>query len=187
MGVSGRLKQSHDLYDDNEGKRIEVKVSLANSPDKKITMDNVLSVVKETGRTLTERAIPFSEWPAYEFQCHLQHIKLDEFDILYYGLFFQDVILIFSIPTGTIPLDPDIHFTDGHNKGNVGEGKIMINKKTLPHHLENYLYKKLTYDDFFTILSDNDTLDRTINMCQSKLMKKLTHTPPSVVNLEECF
>ena len=79
-------------------------------------------------------------------------MKRAEFDVLYYGLFFSDCILVFRIPSDAI--GPRICYSDKQHKGNIGEGQFHINDRTLQIHLDNYLNQRLTYDQFYELLSE---------------------------------
>lgn len=150
LGANKGRSQFHDLYDDEKSHRIEVKFSTVNtSSDEPINIKNLLTAIEKAG---TERAVPYAGWQAYKFDCNIQQVKIAEFDILYYGLFFSDKIVIFKIDTDTIPNDRDIYFSNKQHKGNVGEGQFHINNTTLPHHLKNYLYKAIGYEDFLDLL-----------------------------------
>ncbi len=140
----------HDLYDDVREHRVEVKFSVVRKKsDTPVTANTVLKCIEEA--VSEERLVPFSSWQEYEFDCNIQQIKRVEFEILYYGLFFSDVVLIFSIESGEI--GPKINYSDKQHKGNVGEGQFHINEKTLQIHLDNYLYQTLTYDQLYELLS----------------------------------
>jgi hypothetical protein len=150
LGAAKGRSQFHDLYDDQNNHRIEVKFSTVNtSSDEPITIKNLLSAIERAG---LERAVPFSAWQQFKFDCNIQQVKTVEFDILCYGLFFSDKIVIFKIDTATIPKDRAICFSDKQHKGNVGEGQFHINNVTLPHHLNTYLYKIISYQDFLELL-----------------------------------
>jgi hypothetical protein len=77
-------------------------------------------------------------------------VKRAEFDILYYGLFFADCVVIFRINSDQI--GSQIYYSDKQHKGNVGEGQFHINQDTLQIHLDRYLYQKLTYDKLLKLL-----------------------------------
>lgn len=142
--------QFHDLYDDERSHRIEVKFSTVNtSSDEPISLKNLLSAIEKAG---LERAVPFANWQNFKFDCNIQQVKIAEFDILYYGLFFSDQIVIFKIDTDAIPIDRAIFFSNKQHKGNVGEGQFHINNATLQHHLNTYLYKIISYQDFLDLL-----------------------------------
>ncbi len=150
LGAAKARSLFHDLYDDQENHRIEVKFSTVNtSSEAPITLENILSAIEQAG---LERAVPFDNWRAFNFDCNIQQIKTVEFDILYYGLFFSDVIVIFKIDSATISIDRRIFFSNKQHKGNLGEGQFHINNNTLAHHLKTYHYKTITYADFLALL-----------------------------------
>jgi hypothetical protein len=150
LGASKGRSQFHDLYDDRQRHRIEVKFATVNTSNSApITVSNLVSAIKEAG---TDRAVPFEEWSDYEFDCNIQQIKPSEFDILYYGLFFADHIVIFRADKGSIIADDAVKFSDRQHKGNVGEGQFHINNQTLNHHLHRYLYKVMDYDSFLDLI-----------------------------------
>ena len=143
LGASKARSLFHDLYDDEKNHRIEVKFSTVNtSSDEPINIGNLLSAITQAG---LERAVPFDDWRSYRFDCNIQQIKMVEFEILYYGLFFSDVIAIFKIDTAIIPKDRNIFFSNKQHKGNIGERQFHINNMTLDHHLKTYLYKIISY------------------------------------------
>lgn len=149
VNLSKGRSQFHDLYDDLQNHRVEVKFSTVRkkSPSA-ITESNVLQSIEDE---LSEnRQVPFSKWKNFEFDCNIQQIKKAEFDILYYGLFFYDQIFMFKINSKDI--GSQIFYSDKQHKGNLGEGQFHINNKTLEIHLNNYLYQNLSYHDFLVLL-----------------------------------
>lgn len=146
----GKAKnQFHDLYDDNAKKRIEVKFSrVLKKPEKKVTVDTVLECIEEV--TSEFRFVSFKNWKGMKFDCNIQQIKKAEFDVLYYGLFFYDAIIIFRIKAADI--DKRIFYSDKQHKGNVGEGQFHVNRDTLQLHLDNHFYKKISYDELLKLL-----------------------------------
>jgi len=139
----------HDLYDDAARKRIEVKFSVVSKKSEiAVTEKTVLQAIE--GATSEKRMVAFSGWKEAEFDCNIQQVKRAEFDILYYGLFFSDVIVIFRITSEEI--GKAIQYSDKQHKGNVGEGQFHINRRTLQTHLDKYHYKTLTYDEFLKLL-----------------------------------
>jgi hypothetical protein len=146
LGKAGT--QYHDLYDDVEKKRVEVKFSCVRTKSRRITEDNVLERIEEA---LTEqRNLPFDSWRQAEFDSNIQQVKRKQFDVLYYGLFFSDCILVFRINRDEI--GSDIGYSDKQHLGNVGEGQFHLKPRTLQFHLDNYLYKQLTYEELLELL-----------------------------------
>lgn len=146
----------HDLYDDARQHRIEVKFSVVQKKaERTVTEETVLRCIEEA--TAEERMVAFADWQQYEFDCNIQQIKRAEFDVLYYGLFFSDCIKIFRLESNEIKENQNggrIYYSDFQHKGNVGEGQFHINPRTLPIHLDYYLYKTLTYDQLYELLAE---------------------------------
>ncbi len=153
----------HDLYDDALHHRIEVKFcTVNNESDEPVTMANLLRAVEDAGR---ERAVPFSNWRGYAFDANIQQIKRVEFDVLYYGLFFADVIVIFKLTSAQLKTQAEISaegsghdyvnisFSDRQHKGNIGEGQFHINNRTLDIHLTHFHYRTIPYADFLALLT----------------------------------
>jgi hypothetical protein len=46
-----------------------------------------------------------------------------------------------------------IYYSDFQHKGNRGEGQFHINQDTLQTHLDNNLYRTLSYDELYNLLS----------------------------------
>ena len=142
----------HDLYDDIRNHRVEVKFSTVRRKNNKtITQNNVLEAI--TDELGSNRLVIFSEWQNYQFDCNIQQVKRAEFDILYYGLFFYDKVVIFKIESGAI--GEQIYYSDKQHKGNIGEGQFHINEKTMRIHLENYLYAELSYTELLQLLGED--------------------------------
>ena len=86
----------YDLLDTENNKKVEVKFSIAMRANaKKITEENV---IEEIMKALKEkRFLKYEEAFNCAFDCNIQQIKTKEFDILYYGIFFSDKIIIFKM------------------------------------------------------------------------------------------
>jgi hypothetical protein len=141
----------HDLYDDVASKRVEVKFSrVLKRSETLITESTLLRCIEEAASE--QRMVSLAGWGDTEFDCNIQQIKRHEFDVLYYGLFFSDCVVIFHIAGDQI--GPQIHYSDKQHKGNVGEGQFHINRDNLRFHLDTYLYRTLSYDKLLELLSD---------------------------------
>jgi len=139
----------HDLYDDEQKHRIEVKFSkVQKAAETVINEDTVLTCIEEAADV--KRMVKFADWQRVRFDCNIQQVKRQEFEILYYGLFFADCIKIFRIKSGEI--GKQIYYSDKQHKGNQGEGQFHINQKSLAIHRKQYFYAGLTYDDFYQLL-----------------------------------
>lgn len=140
----------YDLHDKRLNSRIEVKFSTVMKKHKRtITHDNVLQCIAE--EIPAQRMVPFSKWKAYRFDCNIQQVKRKEFDVLYYGLFFADAILLFRISVEAI--GSQIGYSDKQHKGNVGEGQFHVKESNLQKHLDNYFHKSLTYLELSELLT----------------------------------
>lgn len=146
--------QNHDTYTNEKNLRIEVKFSTVNSSrDEPITLQNIIMSIEKAG---SERSVPYSHWNDYKFDCYIQQVKPAEFDVLYYGLFFSDQIVIFRIEASDVPLDRTIFFKNKRYKGSVGGGQFHLNNGTMQHHLQTYLHKIMSYQTFIDLIECND-------------------------------
>ncbi len=151
VGLGKSRTQFHDLYDDMRNKRVEVKFSrVQKANETQITERTVLKCIEEA--TGVNRTLAFKDWQRAQFDCNIQQVKRTEFDILYYGLFYYDCVQIFRIRSEEI--GTQICYSDKQHKGNVGEGQFHINQDTLQVHLDRYLYKQLTYDELYELLTE---------------------------------
>jgi hypothetical protein len=141
--------QFHDLYDDIENNRVEVKFSTVRKKNNRtITAESVLECIAD--ELASTRQVNFSEWEKYEFDCNIQQIKRNQFEVLYYGLFFSENVVIFRIKSDEI--GPKIFYSDKQHYGNEGEGQFHVNDKTMKIHLDNYHYATLTYKELLFLL-----------------------------------
>jgi len=141
---------AHDLYDHDTSDRIEVKFStVMKENDSVISQDNVLEQIMSA--STSGRALKDNEIDSYNFDCNIQQIKRHEFDVLYYGLFFAESIYMFSIKSSEIA-DANIGYSNFQHAGNEGEGQFHINQKNFKYHVENFLLKKISYEDLFEVL-----------------------------------
>lgn len=138
----------HDLYDTNAEQRIEVKFSRVGQNLDKLTETNLLEcILKEQG---TDRRVTFANWQQHKFLCNIQQVKRTEFEVLYYGMFFDDCVKIFRITPDKI--DASIGYGDKQHKGNTGEGQFHITEKTLQTHLDRFYQHTLTYQELLDLL-----------------------------------
>ena len=85
------------------------------------------------------------------FDCNIQQIKREQFDILFYGLFYIDCIEIFCSDTKDIGLIPG--YSDYQHYGNKGEGQFHINNNSLPYHRQNHFNTVIKYADLFDLFN----------------------------------
>lgn len=142
--------QHHDLYDKTTNQRIEVKFSTVMKTNKeKITRHNVIDQCRNA--TIAKRALNIDGIHETPFDSNIQQVKCKEFDVLYYGLFFADCIVIFKITSEEILTIPG--YSDKQHKGNKGEGQFHLSDRTLAYHMEKYYEQQLTYEDLYDLLS----------------------------------
>lgn len=146
-GFSNSNTLEYDKFDRNTNKRIEVKFStVMKKSEDRITP---LNVIEQTINATTEkRAIKQSEINKYNFDCNIQQIKTSEFDILYYGLFFADEILIFKMNNLQVKECPG--YSDKQHRGNKGEGQFHIKNDNIEYHMQN-LCKKISYEELYAL------------------------------------
>lgn len=147
-GLDKSQNMFHDLFDATVNQRVEVKFSRVGQNLDRLTEHNLLAcILKEQG---TDRRVRFADWKDHKFLCNIQQVKRTEFEVLYYGMFFDDCIKIFRITPADI--DASIGYGDKQHKGNVGEGQFHITEKTLQTHLDRFLVQSLTYPDLLLLL-----------------------------------
>lgn len=44
-------------------------------------------------------------------------------------------------------------YSDKQHKGNVGEGQFHINQINFEYHIQNFLYRELSYEELYKILA----------------------------------
>ena len=111
--------QFHDRYDEVGHQRIEIKFStVMKANEAVINRSNAIDQCKKAN--LGNRALNSTEMYEYDFDCNIQQVKRLEFDVLYYGLFFADRIVIFKMHSSEIL--SCFGYSDKQHKGNEGEG-----------------------------------------------------------------
>ena len=106
--------------------RIECKFSRVQKAHQvKITEQNVLKALQFE----SDRHILFAEREDYDWDSNIQQVKKSEFDTLFYGVFFSDLIVIFRIDTDEI--GDNVNYSDKQHRGNTGEGQFHLNNKKM--------------------------------------------------------
>lgn len=148
-GFTESLNQFHDSYCKESDSRVEIKFSTVMKANKStITKENVIEQCLEAN--LARRAMSSKDIYTHKFDCNIQQVKRDEFDILYYGLFFSDIIAIFKMTSEEVGDCPG--FSNFQHKGNEGEGQFHLNQNTIQWHLDNALDRWLTYEELYELL-----------------------------------
>lgn len=150
INASKGLNQFHDLYDEAEGKRIEVKFSTVMKANKTTINENNL-IEQCIKATVANRAMRSDEIHLYNFDCNIQQIKRVEFDILYYGLFFADRIAIFKMNSAEVL--NCYGYSDFQHKGNKGEGQFHLNPQSIDYHFKNHFLQWLTYEELYELFT----------------------------------
>lgn len=149
QGLAPARTQFHDLFDDLESKRVEVKFSrVLAAHDEPITANNVLSAIE--GARTERKAVVVARATGDSYDCNIQQVKCAEFDVLYYGLFFGDAVAIFRTGSAKILAIPG--YSNRQHKGNVGEGQFHITPRTYAWHRAHNLYAQLTYSELLGYL-----------------------------------
>jgi hypothetical protein len=134
-----------DLFDEIKSSRVWSKNKL-NLYDGDI-IDNIINHGKE-------KRIKKSEILDYEWSCNIQQIKTNCFENLWYCLFYDDKVDIFKIHNSKILTDPIIRYSNKQHRGNEGEGQFHVTNKNITHHLDNYHFKTITYDEIIKIIKN---------------------------------
>lgn len=153
-GLSDPDSNSYDLYDNDRGKKVEVKFCTAQTKhDASISGSNILEAI--AGASINERMFSSDEWQEHRFDCNIQQVKPAEFDVLYYGIFFSNKVQIFKITSEEINNNPElISYSNKQHRGNVGEGQFHLNNDTYQVHLDHFLENGLTYSNLYELFSD---------------------------------
>lgn len=143
---SGNL--AFDKKDIKTNDRIEVKFStVMKENDDKIRDDNVIEQCLKAN--LANRAMTAEEIENYNFDCNIQQIKRKEFDVLYYGLFFADIIEIFRMNSNEISSCPG--YSDKQHRGNEGEGQFHLNQDNIKYHRNEHQVLVLSYQELYEL------------------------------------
>jgi hypothetical protein len=148
--LNGPKSNLHDLHEDSIHKRIEVKFSrVQRGYDSPVTRENAVAAIAESANA-RHRFLPYAEATTAKFDSNIQQIKRNAFDLLVYGLFFYDRILVFGALSEEVAQIPG--YSDFQHRGNKGEGQFHINNKTLPYHMERRLMSVHGYDHLMSLL-----------------------------------
>lgn len=139
-----------DLYEEVQSLRVEVKFCTALRRAEPIADDGILSAIRAAA---CDRAFPFAQWRETDFDANIQQVKRALFDVLYYGIFFQDRLTIFKIDSTEIRTSEEIAvaggvsigYSDKQHRGNKGEGQFHISQRSLGTHLDHFHYRDLSY------------------------------------------
>lgn len=140
---------SHDRYCKKTENKIEIKSSRALHKVLQFTEENIADVL--LNRQATKTLVPDNKKLDYDWDCGICQIKPNCFDMLYYAVILHEKIYIMRITAEQIKTDKNIGFSaKQHRDGNMGQ--FHISAKNIEHHIENYLYKSLNYQQLAAIL-----------------------------------
>jgi hypothetical protein len=137
---------------DKAGKFFEIKASkvlAATIKEKKLSL--VERVLLENNKSVINRLINFEDCYTEKYLSNIQNIKRDHFSNLVYVMLFKDCIKIFISKKEEISNIPN--WCDKHGKYDAlgKNGQFGINKNNIKWHIENNLYKTLTWDEVYEI------------------------------------
>lgn len=130
---------------DPDGKKVEVKFSRAKKKLKPLSKTNVVELCLNS--TADSRALKEDEACNIPFDCNIQQVKPSEFDVLYYGVFFKDKIMIFKAGSADVPYMPGYSI---QHKGGT-EYQFHITKTTYSEHKQKHFYKELNYSELLAL------------------------------------
>lgn len=145
-GFQNSNDKYYDLYDND--KRIEVKFSRAIEKEPPMNEKNAIELCVKASKL--NRIVSSNEATQKKFDCNIQQVKPKEFDILYYGVFFEDCIEIFIAESSQISQIP--LFCSVQHKNNVGEGQFHIKRTNITYHREKHKCEIITYEELFELL-----------------------------------
>lgn len=160
MGLFAADDNSYDLKD-TDGQRIEVKFSRAYKRDIPLTAKNAIELC--TCCSTRVYGSTEAEEKSSDYDCNIQQLKPDCFDLLYYGVFFSDKIEVFRAPRSEFPESVADFINDkagvrkklpGYALQHKGgeEFQFHIKKSTHKHHHEHYYVKDITYKELYDLL-----------------------------------
>lgn len=137
-------RKINDLKDEIKGSRVLGKSVL------KLDGDNIIELLLQNE---TNRFVNITDNTNVEWDCNIQQIKTKLFNNLWYVLFFSDCVAVFKINSEVILNDKNISYCNKQHRGNVGEGQFHVTNKNIKYHLDNFLVKKITYNEVYNKLN----------------------------------
>jgi hypothetical protein len=137
------------LYADFEKRRVEIKCSTVRKTGvREIGEATFMGCIED--ELPSNRLVKFSQWQRSDFDCKIQQIKLDKFDVLCVGLFFEDVFVIFRIDRAKF--GEQFEYSPSPDETKVSGGWFHLSPSTMELHLKNHLYKRLTYGELLDFI-----------------------------------
>ena len=85
-------------------------------------------------------------------QITLGQVKPNEFDLLYYALYFDESVALCRATVEEVLNDKNLKYFGKMHKGNIGEGQMRIYREDLDYHINNKMYKQLTWKQVENLL-----------------------------------
>ena len=158
-GFTSADNNTYDLKGLN-GEKIEVKFSRAYK-DIKLTEDNAISLCCNS--SISVYRSDEAEHKDANYDCNIQQLKPEFFDVLYYGVFFSDKIEVFRAERAYFPESIEAFMADKESARerfpgyasqhkNGTECQFHITKRTHKHHYDNYFLKEISYEELYDLL-----------------------------------
>jgi len=148
----GENKKNFDLYCEEFG-NIEVKFSRVLESEPVISELSAFDVILNSKSNI-DRIIKSGD--KKKFDCNIQQVKPKFFHTLFYGLFFEDKIMIYSISDVEYLkkiTDPEFSGSDKQHSGNEGEGQFHIKQSNIEIH-DEFFDKEYSYEDLFDLFQN---------------------------------
>lgn len=161
----------YDLWDSNNSQRIEIKFSTVRQKDDETITESTI-IEKCLTAKWQNTPIKYNEYQKKKFNRNIEQIKPSEFDILYYGLFFWDNILIFKVDAKTITSIQgwSNRMHRGQAKDYV-EGQFHITNENLQYHINNFKADTFTYELLYKLVNPYHSTLLMISVLLKKLLK----------------
>lgn len=148
----GENKKNFDLYSEEFG-NIEVKFSRVLESEPVISELSAFDVILNS-KLNKDRILKSSN--KENFDCNIQQVKPKFFHTLFYGLFFEDKIKIYSISDVEYLrkiTDSEFSGSDKQHSGNEGEGQFHIKQSNIKIH-DEFFDKEYSYEELFDLFQN---------------------------------
>ena len=162
----GENKKNFDLYSEEFG-NIEVKFSRVLEAESVISELSAFDVILNS-KLNKDRILKSSN--KENFDCNIQQVKHKFFHTLFYGLFFEDKIKIYSISDVEYLrkiTDSKFSGSDKQHSGNEGEGQFHIKQSNIEIHNE-FFNMDYSYENLFDLFQN--TKNKIINEIEEFLI-----------------
>lgn len=165
----------YDLWDGANNQRVEVKFSTVREKDAETITESTI-VEKCITAKWQNTPIKYADRNVKKFDRNIEQVKIQEFDILYYGLFFSDNILIFRVGSEMIKTMPTWSSKMHRGKANTYiEGQFHITNENVQYHIENHLVDRLTYKQLYKLVTPYDSTFVLLRALSKEIKKLWKH------------